>query len=350
MNDGGPSALRRAAVVGFAALLASALLFPSLLVGSAVAAVESSERTLGTTQVDPGQTVEVTVETRLAEGGNRVAISDDFSPGFAEVEITETRVNGESTLPVIAATNESFIEVGFEEDFSAGDTITVVYEVTVPEDTGDGQVFAFDGEAAIDSTDPVAHEGDGQLSVGDGSIAVTGYDLGATELNVGETLAVEATVANGRNDPANLDVKLLVDGSTVANETVALGGGESRTVDLEAAFDAAGSYDVTVNDLEATAVTVEAADDSTPAEGPTPTPIASPVQESESSPTGEDGSSDDEDGGDADPSTTDSASSPTATDGTAASTDTDDSPGFGVPVALVALLAAALVVGRRYRR
>jgi PGF-CTERM protein len=348
VNDGGPSALRRAAVVGFAALLASALLFPSLLVGSAVAAVESSERTLGTTQVDPGQTVEVTVETRLAEGGNRVAISDDFSPGFAEVEITETRVNGESTLPVIAATNESFIEVGFEEDFSAGDTITVVYEVTVPEDTGDGQVFAFDGEAAIDSTDPVAHEGDGQLSVGDGSIAVTGYDLGATELNVGETLAVEATVANGRNDPANLDVKLLVDGSTVANETVALGGGESRTVDLETAFDAAGSYDVTVNDLEATAVTVEAADDSTPAEGPTPTPIASPVQESESSPTPTDGSGNG--GGDDESSVSDATeASSTATDDTAASTDTDDSPGFGVPVALAALLAAALVVGRRYR-
>lgn len=342
-----PPGAGRAAAAAVAALVVSSVLVPALLTGSAVASVESSERTLGTTQVDPGQTVEVTIETQLAEGGNRVAVSDDFSPGFSEVEIIDTRVNGESTLPVIAATNESFIEVGLEEDFSAGDTITVVYEVTVPEDAEDGQVFGFDGEAAIDDSEPVAHQGDGQLSVGEGVIAVTGYDLGTTELNVGETLAVEATVANGRDEPANLDVTLLVDGGTAANETVALGAGESTTVDFGTTFDAAGSYEVTVNDLESTTVTVEETDGSTPAEGPTPTPIASPVRESDETPT-------DGDGGD--PTETESSAgdsngdSPTATASAASSTDTDDTPGFGVPIALVALLAATvLVVVRRYR-
>lgn len=327
-----------------AALVAASALLPFLLAGSAVASVDSSERTLGTTEADPGQTVEVTVEVRLASGGDRLAISDDFSPAFEDVEITETRVDGESTLPVIAATNESFVEVGFEEEFSAGDTVTLVYEVTVPGDAPDGQLFGFDGEAAIDDSEPVAHEGDGQLGVGEAGIAVTGYDLDSTEVATGETVAVGATVANGGDDPANLAVNLQVDGETVATEEVALGGGESRPVTLETAFDAAGSYEVTVNDLESTTVTVEEREESTGSDEPTPSVVGTPVRESGDSPAGTatatagtGSTASGTDGG----STADTA-------GTTSPSDGEDTPGFGVGVAVLALLAAtALAVARR---
>jgi len=341
-----PLPSRRTAVLLSVALVAAAGLVSALFVGPAAASVDASERIIGTTEVDPGDAVDVTIETTLASGGDRLVISDDFSPAFGNVEITATSINGERTLPVIAATNESFIEVGFQENFQAGDTITVVYEVTVPSDAENGQLFAFDGEAALDDTEPVAHTGEGQISVGEADVSVTGYDLDSTELAVGETLTVEATVANGRDEPANTDVSLLIDGSAETTKNVGVGAGESTTVEFRTTYNAAGEYEVTVNDLKTTTVAVSG--DSSNGNGSTPTIATSPVTESGETPT--DGSS------------TEPTATPSPTDGSAGDPATatpnespmgsfEDMPGFGAPLTAVALLAAtiALLARRRSR-
>jgi len=229
------------------------------LIGHVTASVETSERVLSTTEAQAEETVEVTIETQLDSGGERLTIEDNFTPGFgdsANVEIRSVEVNGQATLPVAAVTGADFIEVALEEDFQANDTITIVYGVTVPEDTEDGQIFSFSGESALDDTDPVSHSGDDELTVGQPDLSVTGYSATPTEVAPEEAVAVEANVSNDGAVGGEIVVEFLVDGTVVETRNVSLEGGESTTVQFNTSFEEVGNHTVTVNDLQTTEIIV----------------------------------------------------------------------------------------------
>jgi PGF-CTERM protein len=123
--------------------------------------------------------------------------------------------------------------------------------------------------------------------------------LNRTNLPAGESVLVTATLTNDGTGDGSEAVSLTVFGEEVATEQVALQAGETQTVTFVQRFDAVGEYDVLVGD-ERVSVTVEPNGDAVG-------------------------------GGDDDPD----------------EETTTTIPGFGVLVALLALLAAALLARRR---
>ncbi|MFB6155596.1 MAG: PKD domain-containing protein [Haloferacaceae archaeon] len=140
-------------------------------------------------------------------------------------------------------------------------------------------------------------------------LAVEDAALDATTLDVGGEATVTATVANDGMGDGDVDVALTVNGDVVATKTVTLAVGETATVTFAHAFAEAGAYDVSVGDRSLDTVSV-AARQATTAESTTTEPTT------------------------AEPTTA----------------VRERTPGFGVVVAVVALLAAALLALRRTRR
>jgi PGF-CTERM protein len=119
-----------------------------------------------------------------------------------------------------------------------------------------------------------------------------------TPVQEGETLNVTATITNGGDVQGTEAVDLSVNGTVVDSTSLTLGGGASRTIDLSwtPASGQAGSYTATLasaNDSASVAVTIR------------------------------------------------------SDDGTGGGTIAPGQPGFGPAVALVALITAVIVAGRR---
>ena len=244
------------AVVALAATTALAIAIP------VTASVDTSERSINVTEVQPGGAAEVTVEATLANGGNRFQINDDFSPepGFEEAVVTNISWDGGSLDPIndiIFATGEpTFIEVAIEQDFQAGDTVTINYTTTVPTDASDGETFNFDGIAAIDDTQEVAHSGDDQITVSTPDLSVTNYEVDKEVVKPNEDVTVTATVENPDSSSGELEVTLVTDGTDAKTETVSVAGGGTETVEFTTSFDQLGDFQVQVNDLAPKTVTV----------------------------------------------------------------------------------------------
>lgn len=149
-------------------------------------------------------------------------------------------------------------------------------------------------------------------------------------VTVGDEVTATATVANNGGTEGTTTVEFTFGGDVVDSQEVTLAPGESTTVEFSIAADVdAGTYThgISAGDSSQTAeITVEA--ESTPT--PTPTETATPTPTETATPT---------------PTATQTdAPTDTPTD-----TESDDGgqPGFGIGVALVALMGAALLALRR---
>nr|WP_280140973.1 PKD domain-containing protein [Haloferax larsenii] len=71
--------------------------------------------------------------------------------------------------------------------------------------------------------------------------------LSHDEMVVGDDATVDVTLSNLGGAAGSYTLELRSDGTTIATETVALDAGEERTVSLDAAFESAGTYELTVD-------------------------------------------------------------------------------------------------------
>ncbi|WP_336134007.1 PGF-pre-PGF domain-containing protein [Natronomonas amylolytica] len=88
------------------------------------------------------------------------------------------------------------------------------------------------------------------------NITVTDAALSASELTVGESVNVTATVENDGEEAGEREVSVLVDGDAIATETVALDAGESGMVSATVVFETAGERAVSVGGVTAGTVVV----------------------------------------------------------------------------------------------
>ncbi|AGN02237.1 hypothetical protein L593_11460 [Salinarchaeum sp. Harcht-Bsk1] len=88
-------------------------------------------------------------------------------------------------------------------------------------------------------------------------IDVTDASVAQGEVQVNETVPVSATVANDGGANGSVDLVLRANGTAIDSRAVRLGPGERDTVEFDPAFEAAGSYDLTVDGVDAGTVLVE---------------------------------------------------------------------------------------------
>jgi len=145
----------------------------------------------------------------------------------------------------------------------------------------------------------------------------TSGQLDRTSISVGETFTATVQVQNDGGASGETTLTLEADGDILTSESITLDSGESTEVDLSASIDGAGTYDITVNGnaIGTLEVTEEGA------APPEDTPTATPEGPDEGTP---------------------AAGTPTPTEAPGAF-----GPGFGMIVALLALLGASLIAIRR---
>ena len=159
----------------------------------------------------------------------------------------------------------------------------------------------------------------------------------ATGAIVGEPVAVSTRVTNDGTASGMRTLSLRVDGSVRATETVTVAPGENVTVELTTRFDAAGTYDLRVDGVDAGTVSVSAEPTAvaTATDAPTAAPTATPTTTPAPTATAT--------------ATPASGPEPVSTGGTPAETDSAGGPGFGAGLALVALAALAVALAWRHR-
>lgn len=130
-------------------------------------------RTVENTTVDPGDSIDVEIVVTIGSSGEALTIDDLFEPAFSDVEAAvgggDFAYNGEATAPDLSMVDADGVVVGFRPDggFEAGDTVTLSYTATVPENETSAGAIAFDGEAAVDDHEPVGIAGPDQVSIRD---------------------------------------------------------------------------------------------------------------------------------------------------------------------------------------
>ncbi|EMA38080.1 CARDB domain-containing protein [Halobiforma nitratireducens] len=85
---------------------------------------------------------------------------------------------------------------------------------------------------------------------------VTDVDLDATQLLVGESVTVTATIENVGEESGETTAALVINGETVDEQDVTVDAGATATVTFTETFDEAGEYDVAVGEFDADTITV----------------------------------------------------------------------------------------------
>jgi hypothetical protein len=139
---------------------------------AAAQTVEEADRSVETTQVQPGDTVNVTVDVVLREGSS-FRIDEGFDPAFSNVEITDD--GGASFDSAPDSGDRVVADYGKLGDDPRG-SATLVYEVTIPDDATEGDSFTIssnqDSDVAV-GTDriEVVEEPPGVDVNGDGNLS-----------------------------------------------------------------------------------------------------------------------------------------------------------------------------------
>lgn len=343
--------------------------------------------TLDSTDIEPGESVEITAtieNTGDASGTETLALEIDgdavnetevevdandeatvtFTHTFGDEGEFDVSVNGETagTVVVAVAPEPAISVIGHSlasADIEPGDAVSV--EVTL-ENTGDASGsftadLSIDGEVVTSTTVTVDAEateavtlehaldetGEYDVAVNDDAvgtvtvaepavadISLIDTSLDTTTLTVGESLTVSVVLENVGDAAGEYTVEVLVDDAVYDTQTVEVDAASEATVEFTPSFDAPGEFTIVVNDEEVDVVSVEAAPTPTPTPAPTPTPTPTPVDTPTPTP----------------------ADTPTPTPDVPEVTPTpapDDQPGFGIVVAILALLGAALIAHRRLR-
>jgi len=181
------------AVAVAAVLLVSVVAATVAFSGVGLASVDTADRTVGESVVEPGDTVAVSVELTVTDGGDRLTIQDDFTHVGA-AEAGDLQHNGESIDPVIFAVDDRGLTVAAEESFEDGDTVTVEYTVTVADAVDSDDTVSFDGTAGVDDQEDVAIGGDSSIEIADNPIASADRSLDPTTVDAGETATVDLTL------------------------------------------------------------------------------------------------------------------------------------------------------------
>jgi hypothetical protein len=122
----GDDSVRVLATVGLVTIVTFGTAMP------AQAAVESAERAIESTDVEPGDPVEVVVEIHISGTGDRMSISESYESQFREVEIRNVTYNAEREVPTISLADKQsgvLLGIGPGGGFDSGDTVTVAYGV-----------------------------------------------------------------------------------------------------------------------------------------------------------------------------------------------------------------------------
>lgn len=101
-----------------------------------------------------------------------------------------------------------------------------------------------------------ADEDDDSDEVESADVSVTDYDVSDENVEVNESVQIDATVANDGGRAGTANVTLLVDDTAVHNHTVSVPADATNATSFEIIFHEAGSYAVAVEDLESTTITV----------------------------------------------------------------------------------------------
>jgi len=220
--------------------------------------------------------------------------------------------------------------------------------LTFPSGTFDGGGNDDGGNTGGDNTGGDGDPGDDGTTDDDGpDVTVRTANVSRTTVETGETVTVNATLATEGTRAANVTITLRVDDVPVRNETLSVPAEGNRTVTLTHTFDEPGEYNLAVGNESVGPVTVES-------DGATTTGTADGSDETTDTADGETstspGTATTEQTTDGSDETTDTADGETSTSpGTATTEQTTDGsgPGFGVVVAVLAVLSAALLARRR---
>gem|GEM_PF-1114374 len=99
------------------------------------------------------------------------------------------------------------------------------------------------------------------------NLSLQSVSLSETTISTGESVTVEAVVANTGTEPASGNITLTVDGSPVATKPVSLDPDATTTVTFDRPFTSSGTYELAINNQTAGTVTVEPASTSTTTPG-----------------------------------------------------------------------------------
>lgn len=171
----------------------------------------SASRHLSSTQTTPGSEVPVTVEATAQSSA--LTINETFSPAVGNISITSVTVDGNPRTPIVKAA-ESQGAVVTMNGLEPGQTVTVRYNITVPENTEIGTSYLIAGtvtsgdEASLDSDQLTVEEdsplegiagdydnnNDGEISVSELGQAAIDYSTG--EVSLTELAQVAAVYSN----------------------------------------------------------------------------------------------------------------------------------------------------------
>lgn len=136
------STTRRVTVLTLSLLLVVSLLGVTFAAvsGESTDTAEKLERTVTPDEIDPGETATIEVEVVL-NGPENVTVVEAFD-AFDEVEVVD---DDGADLTAVTDARDELLAV-----YTDRESLTLVYEVTIPEDGAAGETFAFQGFIDID--------------------------------------------------------------------------------------------------------------------------------------------------------------------------------------------------------
>lgn len=214
------------------------------------------------TETEPGETITVEVVVDAADGGIG-AQEINVTVGDTDVaEIVDAEPTGDPA--------DAFTGADIAED---GSNVVITAATMDTPDTGSVVIARVDlkvksaGEADMGlSVEALGDEEGNSYTVSEtpgATVTGLGPIFDYSDLDVGPqsgaeplTITAEAAVTNDGTAAGTTSVPLVVNGETVATQTVELDPGESETVSFERDLADPGEYDVTIGDLPAQTVTV----------------------------------------------------------------------------------------------
>ena len=128
----------------------------------------TAQRTLSKTQVTTDSTITVTVEATFQSSINDATLADTIDgKGISEEDLSLTDPSG--SFGVITSDPQPTVDLTWSEALNFGlgnDSVTITYELTIPEDTPVGTTITFDGTVTnSNSAETTTIDGDTQLEI-----------------------------------------------------------------------------------------------------------------------------------------------------------------------------------------
>ena len=139
-----------------------------LSAGLVAADIGTAERNVESSQAEPGEIVTIEISVQVDNAGERMSIEEFFEWSFESATLLEVSHNGVETIPLISfADEEDGVLIALEPSggFTAGDTVSVVYAVTIQEEANGDATYRVNGESTLDDNEPIEHTGNAIIAV-----------------------------------------------------------------------------------------------------------------------------------------------------------------------------------------